>query len=140
MLDTGTPLIITDTNTSFITLTNELSSLYQNCALNKYEMFVCNCKDNNEMAELIINANFVNLTVPGNRLWDYDDGKCELLIKSGNRGFWILGDVFLNNYYTVYNVENQTVSFASAVSADWDDCIRLLPSVLGVFLFSGFSL
>ena len=50
------------------------------------------------------------------------DGKCYFLIMKMNfpygEGFWILGDNFLQNYVTVFDMENMRVGFIGQVKQE----------------------
>jgi hypothetical protein len=48
-------------------------------------------------------------------LWNCASGECILLIQAGGDTEWIFGDSFLRTYYTVYDMDHLTVSFAPAV-------------------------
>eukprot|EP00742_Colponemidia_sp_Colp-10_P006899 GILJ01007398.1.p1 GENE.GILJ01007398.1~~GILJ01007398.1.p1 ORF type:complete len:414 (+),score=40.01 GILJ01007398.1:33-1274(+) len=50
---------------------------------------------------------------------DYVDGGCKLLIQSNNNNFWILGDIFLKRYYTVFDladIQHPRIGFARSVT------------------------
>ena len=133
IFDTGTTLIVTDTSSNFNSIYYILSELYGNCQILQ-GLIECSCKNATSLIGLNFTINNVVLTVPSNRLWDYDDGVCTLLVMASNQGFWILGDVFLNNYYMLYDMDTKVVKFAPAVVAVWDDCVKLVPGILGAIL------
>ena len=69
------------------------------------------------MNGISFSVNGVELTIPSTRLWDYTNGNCTLLVESGNFGFWILGNVFLDNFYVLFNMDNKSVSLAPSVNS-----------------------
>jgi len=44
----------------------------------------------------------------------YDQGLCYLLIKESKQDIWILGNVFLRKYYTVFDIENKLIGISLA--------------------------
>ena len=143
IFDTGTTLIVTDTSSNFNSIYYILSELYGNCQIVQ-GLIECSCKNATSLIGLNFTINNVVLTVPSNRLWDYDDGVCTLLVMASNQGFWILGDVLLQNYYTIYDMDKLTVSFAPSINSNYtpplpdyeNSPFLVLDAVIALVLFS----
>ena len=90
----------------------------------RVELIKCACSSSEEMNGISFSVNGVELTIPSTRLWDYTNGNCTLLVESGNFGFWILGNVFLDNFYVLFNMDNKSVSLAPSVKLNFDAIIR----------------
>lgn len=124
IFDSGTTLIVIDT-LSFASIYSYLSDDY-NCILNDDSTFMgCKCSSSSSMPSMNFNFNSFNVKVPDSRLWYYEKGFCTLLVTPGDLNFWILGDVFLQDYYMVYDMDNMTVSITetnfeeSSSSSSW---------------------
>ncbi|OMJ78443.1 hypothetical protein SteCoe_21726 [Stentor coeruleus] len=123
-LSTGTQAIF-DSGTSLIlsppgfldTAISALSSLGLVCAVTDYSTIVCKCKDRKILPDLEFTYNSQTVSIPQNRLYLCDDKVCEMLVQEGSDVFWLLGDVFLRQYYTIYNMDNMTISFTPAINS-----------------------
>lgn len=128
IFDSGTSLIAAD-SISFSNIYNYLSGVYT-CQTDG-NFIECDCSGGPaSMSGLVVLIGTVPLPVPSSRLWLEQDGQCLLLIENGGGDFWILGDVFLQNYYTNYNMDTLIVSFAPAVNANWSSADKIAYGVL----------
>ena len=50
-------------------------------------------------------------------IWDCEGNICELKIRFTRGAEWGLGLVFLNRYYTIYNIVDNTVGFAPSIGS-----------------------
>lgn len=50
-------------------------------------------------------------------IWDCKKDSCKLLIEFKVAGYWVFGQLFLENYYTIYNYENSSIGFAPAATS-----------------------
>lgn len=116
--DTTESLIVTD-STSFTSIYMSAVEVLDGCTSNGI-LIECNCKEDGGLPALqIFDGNFL-LTIPSERLWLKDSGKCTLLIKNGNKPYWILGAVFFNSYYTFFSMYKSIgVAFAPAAYSNW---------------------
>ena len=64
---------------------------------------VCICTSPNALMGLAVEINGALLNVSASSIWTYNNGNCHLLIK--NSDWWLFGDVFLRNFYTVYDMD-----------------------------------
>lgn len=121
---TSTATIIFDSGTSYIYIPTvyvdlALASLLAsgfNCELTIFYSIGCKCKDRKLLPDIQFNINTQNVSISQNRLYQCDSSYCEMLIYASDDEFWLLGDVFLRQYYTIYNMDAMTISFTPAIN------------------------
>uniref|UniRef100_A0A8C5SFD4 Peptidase A1 domain-containing protein n=1 Tax=Laticauda laticaudata TaxID=8630 RepID=A0A8C5SFD4_LATLA len=115
IVDTGTSLL-TVPGQFFIQLMQKLGAQQNN-----YGEFVVNCNDLQSMPTItfIINGVYFPLT-PSDFVLQNSKDYCQVAImptylpSQNGQPLWILGDVFLRSYYSVYDLGNNRVGFAAA--------------------------
>ena len=114
---------IIDTGTSYILSPNEeivevmyWISKYGKCAL-IYDSLVCECTQTDwdtVFPNLTFGIGDYSFSLKPKSYFKRENGECVLLVKSlGPKNFWILGDVFLRNFYTIFDMENNKIGFVS---------------------------
>ncbi|KAG8132118.1 hypothetical protein E2320_010000 [Naja naja] len=115
---------IVDTGTSLLTVPGQFfDQLMQQLGAqqNNYGTFVVNCNDLQYMPTITFDINGVNFPLtPSAYVLQYSGDYCEVgisptyLPSQNGQPLWILGDVFLRPYYSVYDLGNNRVGFAAA--------------------------
>ncbi|XP_016949845.1 cathepsin D [Drosophila biarmipes] len=111
ILDTGTSLVLMPQE-SYDNLLKVLSAKVEN----GYKVLTCETKSLPNI-NILIGGKVFPLT-PDDYLMELTLGRkklCVLAIAPINRGFWVLGDVFLGRYYTVYDATAKRIGLAKAV-------------------------
>jgi hypothetical protein len=88
----------------------------RNCTFDfYYYLILCDDTNSTTLPGLTLRTSTGTITGSAKNLWLCDSGFCILLIMPGD--MWIFGDSFLRTYYTVYDMDKLTISFASAVAS-----------------------
>ncbi|XP_059877260.1 gastricsin [Delphinus delphis] len=116
---------VVDTGTSLLTVPQQfVSSLLQATGAeeNEYGQFPVDCNSIQSLPTLTFIINGVQFPLsPASYILNYDDSFCMLGVEptyvpsQNGQPLWILGDVFLRSYYSVYDLGNNRVGFATAV-------------------------
>nr|XP_033774487.1 gastricsin [Geotrypetes seraphini] len=114
---------VVDTGTSLLTVPQQMfSSLMQDIGaqLDQNGGYVVNCNNIPNMPTLSFTISGVPFPLPPTAYILQSNGYCSLGImptympSQNGQPVWILGDVFLRGYYSVYDVGNNQVGFATA--------------------------
>ncbi|KAJ8779973.1 hypothetical protein J1605_012009 [Eschrichtius robustus] len=115
---------IVDTGTSLLTVPQQfMSSLLQATGANEdqYGQFLVDCSNIQSLPTLTFIINGVQFPLPPTSyILNNDDSFCMVGVEAtylpsqNGQPLWILGDVFLRSYYSVYDLGNNRVGFATA--------------------------
>lgn len=117
ILDTGTSLLAIPANDIYSLLST--FSHFGNCNIDaNIGYIVCDCSQGmSPYPALRFSLGGYSFSLQGEDYFLQDKGKCVLLAQgSSSLKIWILGNVFLRKYYTVYDMENERVGIAGAVA------------------------
>ena len=118
IIDTGTSYLIGPENEVYQFISPLLSS--KKCA-STASGITCDCGatyDFSDYSDLIFTLGGDIFTVPPESYMWRVGNQCFLLVSSmPDLPMWILGDVFLRNYYTVFDMDQERIGFAGSVSA-----------------------
>ena len=83
--------------------------------LNKYtgiKKFECTCTIIPQLQDLIFIINNVRFEIPINKMFENYGSSCTLGIEiNQDNSKWIFGNTFLNNYLTLFDIENESITF-----------------------------
>ena len=116
VFDTTFPYVYAP-NAAFTQIKNYfLNSSYECSYLEIDTSVVCLCANIKDMIGLNWYYNDVELEINKDILWyDLNDGYCELEIFGWDNPSWLLGEVFLANFYMIYDMDNMVISLAPAI-------------------------
>ncbi|XP_072419849.1 gastricsin-like [Chiloscyllium punctatum] len=113
-----------DTGTSLLTApSEELEQLMQyiGASRNQYGEYTVNCNDVANLPSMTFVINGVDLTIPASAYIQQSYGQCLVAFEptylpapTRSGPFWILGDVFLREFYSIYDRGNNRMGFAKA--------------------------
>lgn len=108
--DTGTSLIVAPDN-QFSNLMSMIGA-YMDYDSNSY---VIDCNSINYLPDLTFSIGGATFNIgPSDYILQSQGGYCMPAIEAMSSEFWILGDIFIGRYYTVFDLGNNRVGFAPA--------------------------
>ena len=137
ILDTGTSLLVGPSQ-DVRKITKYFSKNFK-CSLSM-GMMVCDCGISQPVSsfpDLTFTLSEYEFVVTPEFYFMKDSGSCHLLVGSIGANIWILGDVFLRKYYTIYDMEEAKVGIVGSVnkgSASSDDDFK---TVIVLFIIFG---
>ena len=119
---------IIDSGTSFITGPKEVVDQIAKAAgatANIVGEYTIDCDRVNEIPDIDIVIDGIEYTIPGSKTFIEAQGVCLFAFLARYSPpyapQWILGDVFMREYYTVFNYHDKTIGFAKAAQDDGED-------------------
>uniref|UniRef100_A0A667ZZZ8 pepsin A n=1 Tax=Myripristis murdjan TaxID=586833 RepID=A0A667ZZZ8_9TELE len=110
IIDTGTSLIVGPTNDI-----NNMNS-WVGASTNQYGEAVVNCQNVQSMPDVTFTLNGHAFTVPASAYVSKNYYGCNTGFgQGGSDQLWILGDVFIREYYAIFDVQAQYIGLAKSV-------------------------
>ncbi|KAK7878522.1 hypothetical protein WMY93_030358 [Mugilogobius chulae] len=110
IIDTGTSLIVGPT-----TDINNMNS-WVGATLNQYGEGVVNCQNLASMPDVTFTLNGNAFTVPASAYVSQSSSGCTTGFgQGGSQALWILGDVFIREYYAIFDTQAQYIGLAKSV-------------------------
>ncbi|XP_073326468.1 pepsin A-like [Pagrus major] len=109
IIDTGTSLIVGPTNDI-----NNMNS-WVGASTNQYGEATVNCQNIQSMPDVTFTLNGHAFTVPASAYVSQSYYGCSTGFgQGGSQQLWILGDVFIREYYAVFNAQSQYIGLAKS--------------------------
>ena len=114
ILDTGTSLLIGPQQDvqAILTRITKGKECYSSSGI-----MVCSCTKKSDFDSIEFWLQGKRFVIMPEEYILMDQGQCAMLVASIGVNVWILGDVFLRSYYTVYDMENLKIGYARASTA-----------------------
>ncbi|XP_049621733.1 chymosin-like [Suncus etruscus] len=109
ILDTGTSLLVGPSDDIF----NIQSAI--GATEGQYGMFDINCRSLSSMPTVVFEINGRQYPLPPTAYTNRDEGFCSSGFQGDDSELWILGDVFIREYFSVFDRINNRVGLAKAV-------------------------
>ncbi|KAM8864428.1 pepsin A-like [Spinachia spinachia] len=110
IIDTGTSLIVGPTNDI-----NNMNS-WVGASTNQYGEAVVNCQNIQSMPEVTFTLNGQAFTIPASAYISQGSYSCNTGFgQGGSDQLWILGDVFIRQFYVIFDTANQNIGLAQSV-------------------------
>ncbi|XP_019944817.2 pepsin A [Paralichthys olivaceus] len=110
IIDTGTSLIVGPTNDI-----NNMNS-WVGASTNQYGEATVNCQNIQRMPEVTFTLNGKAFTVPASAYVSQSYYGCNTGFgQGGSDQLWILGDVFIREYYTIFDAQSKYIGLAKSV-------------------------
>ncbi|XP_015263096.1 PREDICTED: gastricsin-like [Gekko japonicus] len=114
---------IVDTGTSLLTVPQQFMGSFLNAVggqQNQYGEYVVDCSSVQNLPTISFTINGISFPLPPTAYILNNNGYCTVGIEptylpsQNGQPLWILGDVFLRQYYSVYDMGNNRIGFATA--------------------------
>jgi hypothetical protein len=106
--------ILGDSNFYFFMLTSLKQSGIECFAMPKNSI-ECRITEKNDLPDLIFSIEGNSIRVGVDSIWKCLDLTCKLKIEFSRAGYWMIGEVLLQDYYTIYNFKNSSIGFAPSI-------------------------
>ncbi|XP_011210079.2 lysosomal aspartic protease [Bactrocera dorsalis] len=139
---------ICDSGTSLLAVPTALYTAVQatlGAILNEDGLYVFDCTQTSSLPVVSFNIAGTTFTLDSsNYVYEmegpYGNILCVSAFEDGGTNFWILGDVFIMKYYAIFDMGNNRVGFATAVSNSSNievvggGALNLSPNLLGIII------
>jgi hypothetical protein len=141
VIDTGTSFMILP-KAVITNLMTQIESQGHSCSFDEsVGLHQCDCSDSNEYSDLSFQFdNLTNFTIPSSAYVQYQDGSCYLLMESSSNvgnNQTVLGDVFIRNYYAMFNADTNQIALAPAANPSGSHWILIVGIILAVIVLVG---
>ncbi|KAJ8265843.1 hypothetical protein COCON_G00149420 [Conger conger] len=109
IIDTGTSLIV-GPNSDIANINN-----YVGASTNQYGDSTVSCNNIGSMPEVTFSINGNSFTIPASAYVSQSGYSCRTGFGNGGSNLWILGDVFIRQYYAIFDRGTNSVGLAKAV-------------------------
>ncbi|XP_061387513.1 lysosomal aspartic protease-like [Musca vetustissima] len=116
--DTGTSLIAVPDD-QYLNVQSAIGAYYSD----EFSSFMLDCSTIDSLPVVTFNIGGTNFTLTGEDYVIEMEGLCMSAFEDSGANFYILGDIFIGKYYTVFDMDNLRVGFATATNEENSVCM-----------------